>query len=571
MLLHWLCVLAFTFCGTDPIQHLTSPSLVVIPLSDVLFAEPTSNKKSRDTEVKTYQLTEGRYHGNEIRVISRNLKIEGHQTTIVHTNQLFPSPTHRMNQMDSLLKDDNPHEAIFTVFNSSLRFERLSVSVSHARSVCFLADSDLELSSCSILSSAECPPFVVSRGFGTRPSTVQILSSSHESSDSNLLSPLVGFGKTDSDLVSSSIGIPSPKSKYLCSISVVGHSVSFSSTSLVGRSGPLLEMDQKLQNEFASADCQPSEEICSTALISSSFVNVSSLSLGSRSRTNQPQLTQKVIGCLMLRSTDHFSGTAIRSMNMGGNVLCSNSSFAHCSSASNKDITEGGRIVYNHTTTSTLKYTSCTFRHMTCKSTDQVGGAAIAVDGTLAYVTIDQCAFHNCSATDESADGGAVSFMGVGENSPTSSTAAVSQSSFTACSAEDAAGGLAVYYVKSLTVTTSSFQGNRATRGGALSHHNLISSSITNTSFVDNQASQGGAVHFNNKISFVFTDTLFRDNVATEQSNGSDISFAYLPSSGLPQANFTRCDSSSAIPTIGTVYSSSAIPTIVHQRPIALF
>ncbi|KAK2955965.1 hypothetical protein BLNAU_9125 [Blattamonas nauphoetae] len=453
--------------------------------------------------------------------------------------------------MDSWLKDGNPDEAIFTVFNSSLRFERLSVSVSHAGSVCFLADSDLELTSCSILSSAECPPFVVSTCFGSRQSTVQILSSSHESSDSNLLSPLVGFGKIDSDLVSQTIWKDSPKSEYPCSISVVGHSVSFSSTSLVGRSGPLLEMDQKLQNEFASADCQPSEDICSTALISSSFVNVSSLSLGSRSRTNQPQLTQKVIGCSVLRSTDHFSGTAIRSMNMGGNVLCSNSSFAHCSSVSDEDITQGDRIVLNRTAATTETFTYCTFRHMTCSSTEHVGGAAIALDYQLAFVTIALCAFHDCNATDNSADGGAVCFWGTGQDADPASTIAISQTSFTTSSTADCGGALCVYFIESLSVDDCSFGKNSANSGGgAFACQSMIWSTFSNTSFVDNRATVGGVMLLNSAIQLSFVDLLFRDNVATRASGGSDISFAKRVLSDLSEENLTRCDSSSAIPTI---------------------
>ncbi|KAK2953836.1 hypothetical protein BLNAU_11239 [Blattamonas nauphoetae] len=327
-------------------------------------------------------------------------------------------------------------------------------------------------------------------------------------------------------------------------------------------------MDSNTTNEFRCPDGQPNEEVCTTTLVSSSFVNVSSLSLGSGIPTNQPRLTQKVIGCSMLRSTNHFSGTALRDMNMGGNVLCSNSSFAHCSSSANQDITKGGRIVFNQTTASTQTFTSCTFRHMTTTTSGdgEIGGAAIVLDNVTSFVTISLCAFHNCSATDGSeTDGGAVNFRGKGETAIPASTITVSQTSFTNCSCPDAGGALCVYHLASMTMNECSFYGNKAKRGAAICNYRMQSSTISNSSFMNNEAVHGGGFLIHSIIPIKFTDLLFRDNVATQTSGGSDFSISQIVKSELLASNLTRCDSSSATPTIFFAKDGSTDSTLLSR------
>ncbi|KAK2945759.1 hypothetical protein BLNAU_19315 [Blattamonas nauphoetae] len=287
--------------------------------------------------------------------------------------------------------------------------------------------------------------------------------------------------------------------------------------------------------------------------------------------TNRLRLTQKVIGCSILGSTNHFCGTAIRDMNMGGNVLCSNSSFAHCSSASNKDFTKGGRFEYGSIDAATLTFTSCTFRHMTTTSSsgdDNVGGAAIALVKTQANVTISLCAFHNCTATGPSADGGAVCFRGAGENLTPASTITIKQSSFTNCTTGDSGGALATFYLATVSVQESTFFGNTADRGGAVGHQNLLLSTISNTSFLNNKDVHGGVFLMNSLIPIKYTDLLFRDNVATRVSGGSDVSLTYHGKSDLPASNLIGCDSSSAIPTI--YFGKDNLPDSTLLSPVSL-
>ncbi|KAK2952576.1 hypothetical protein BLNAU_12404 [Blattamonas nauphoetae] len=309
-------------------------------------------------------------------------------------------------------------------------------------------------------------------------------------------------------------------------------------------------MDTNTTNEFRCPECQPNEEVCTTTLVSSSFVNASSLSFGSGIPTNRHRLTQKVIGCSMLRSTDHFSGTALRDMNMGGNVLCSNSTFAHCSSATDQNITQGGRFEYDDKpSASTLTFESCTFRHMTYESTSDFGGAAISLVGTLADLVVTLCAFHNCTVTGEDGDGGAISFWGTGENANHASTGTISHSSFTDCSCLSAGGALALVSLKSTSVDNNFFQGNSALGGGAFAWNLMISVSISNSSFIDNMASlMGGTVMSESLASIKFTDVLFRNNVDTNPPTASDMFF--LTTTSEIASNVTRCDSSSAIPTL---------------------
>ncbi|KAK2953841.1 hypothetical protein BLNAU_11244 [Blattamonas nauphoetae] len=316
-------------------------------------------------------------------------------------------------------------------------------------------------------------------------------------------------------------------------------------------------MDTNTTNEFRCPDGQSNSEICTTTLVSSSFVNVSSLSLGSGIPTNRPRLTQKVIGCSMLRSTDHFRGTALRDMNMGGNVLCSNSSFAHCSSASDQNITQDGRLSWGDVNAGTQTFTSCTFRHMTCTTSNFVGGAAIALDQTQANLTISLCAFHNCTATGDDACGGAVCFVGRGETASPASTVTISQSSITDCSAQNGGGAVMVLNISSLSLDTCFFGGNSALAGGAFMYANISSLSVSNSSFVDNVASVvGGAAYSESPSSIVFTDVLFRDNVGP---SGSDM--VLMTKSEAIAANVTRCDSSSAIPTLIYTDGSSFFET----------
>ncbi|KAK2953827.1 hypothetical protein BLNAU_11230 [Blattamonas nauphoetae] len=343
----------------------------------------------------------------------------------------------------------------------------------------------------------------------------------HDSSESWVVHPFVGV---DRNILPNDHSLTTVKQSDQLSegsISVIGCDLSFS-TWLFGRSGPLLEMDTNTNHKFRCPDGQPNEEVCTTTLIKSSFVNVSSLSLGSGPQTNRPRLTQKMIGCSMLRSTDHFRGTALRDMNMGGNVLCSNSSFAHCSSAADLNITQGGRIEYGYTNNGTQTFTSCTFRHMT------------------SYLTISRCAFHDCSATGTSANGGAVCFRGPGEN--------------------NAGGAIAGMHIQSFAVNSCLFRGNSAYAGGAFVYVSISSLSVSNSAIVDSVASlMGGAVFSETPASIKFTDVVFRNNVDTNPPTASDM-YLRTTTSAIAE-NVTRCDSSSAVPTLFYTDGSSIFET----------
>ncbi|KAK2953835.1 hypothetical protein BLNAU_11238 [Blattamonas nauphoetae] len=549
MILLWISISAlFAYRGGTTLSPSDYQS-TSLPLSEALRNKQLSNKNVLGNEAIKFELAEGLFHTDGHHIVSQKVEIEGRNTMILHSNQSPPFSSTNNEQPNPSISNQKAHPSIFIVTNSSLALKSLILSVWKGGLVCFVDSSDVGLVGCRIGSSVECSPLVVSSPTLSRSTTITMIGCCHSSSESWVVHPFVGV---DQKILPNDHSSPTDKQIDKTSeelISVIGCDLSFS-TWLFGRSGPLLEMDTNTTNEFRCPDGQSKEEICTTTLVKSSFVNVSSLSLGSGIPTHRPRLTQNVIGCSMLRSTDHFRGTALRDMNTGGNVLCSNSSFAHCSSASSEDITQGGRCVYNQTTTSTLTFTSCTFRHMTCKATLHVGGAAIALDYSVANLTIILCAFHDCNASDSSADGSAVCFLGKGENVSPDSTVSISQCSFTDCSTVDGGGAVVVFYIQSISLDDCFFRGNSARVGGAICHQNMISSTISNSSFEENLAAFGGAIHYNSIIPFMLTDHLFRDNVATQESGGSDLSFSGISLSYVPEANLTRCDTSSAKPTI---------------------
>ncbi|KAK2953838.1 hypothetical protein BLNAU_11241 [Blattamonas nauphoetae] len=550
MFLLWINLSTLSSCRDGATLSPSDYHPTLLPLSEALRNQQFSIENEAKNEVNKFELAEGSFHTDGHHIVSQKVEIEGRNTMIVHSNQSPQFSSTNNEQGNPSISIQKSHPSIFIVMNSSLTLKNLILSVWKGGLVCFVDSSDVGLVGCRIGSSVECSPLVVSSPTLSRSTTITMIGCCHSSSESWVVHPFVGV---DRNILPNDHSLTTVKQSDQLSegsISVIGCDLSFS-TWLFGRSRPLLEMNTNTTNEFRCPDGQPNEEICTTTLVSSSFVNVSSLSLGSGIPTNRPRLTQKVIGCSMLRSTDHFRGTALRDMNMGGNVLCSNSSFAHCSSASNEDINQGGRIVFYQTVASTQTFTSCTFRHMTCTSTEHVGGAAISLDRTLACVTISLCAFHDCNATDKSADGGAVCFWGTGETANPASTITISQSSFTDCSTADGGGAVNVYFIQSLSLDDCFFWGNSAHIGGALAHQSMRSSTISNSSFEENQATYGGgAVHFNNAVPFLLTDLLFRINFVTRVSGGSDISFYALQSSNVPEANITRCDTTSPKPAI---------------------
>ncbi|KAK2945519.1 hypothetical protein BLNAU_19543 [Blattamonas nauphoetae] len=541
-----LCIsLSFILASQrDAIVSLYDYQPTLLPLSEALRHQQFSDTIDVRNEAIQFELAEGSFHTDGHHFVSQKAEIEGRNTMIVHSNQTPQFSSTSNEHANSSISNQKTHLSIFIVTNSSLTLKSLILSVWKGERVCFVDSSDVELVGCRIGSSVECSPLVVSSPKSSRSTTITMIGCSHDSSESWLVHPFVGLDRNRPTQHVSSTNNKQPDQMDEGAVSVIGSSLFFS-TSLIGRSGPLLEMDTNTKNDLAHSACQQDQEICSTALISSSFMNVSSHSLGHVATARETVLTQKVIGCSLTRSTDHFSGTGIRDMNMGGSVLCSNSSFAHCSSAANEDITQGGQLKYSRDTETTHEFASCTFRHMKDTSASSSGGSAICFASTVASMKISQCAFHNCSTNGSNCQGGAVFYEPTDKLSSDTQTVAISQSSFSDCSSGTQGGALAASAHKSVSVDGCLFRGNSAGLGGAFIYEGTTSSLVSNSSFVSNRAMYGGAIYHVGSIALKAAYLLFRDNTATMRFGGTDI-VIYAANS----ASLTTCDSSSNTPTI---------------------
>ncbi|KAK2946863.1 hypothetical protein BLNAU_18242 [Blattamonas nauphoetae] len=107
--------------------------------------------------------------------------------------------------------------------------------------------------------------------------------------------------------------------------------------------------------------------------------------------------------CVSL-STNHLYGTGIRDLNLGGSVLCSNTSFTDCTTSTTQ------LVNYHFTTRRDLKeantrhlFTLCTFKK--CTGT---GGAMFIVfwDAELSNTGLFNCLFQTCRTTSPLAGGG---------------------------------------------------------------------------------------------------------------------------------------------------------------------
>ncbi|KAK2963848.1 hypothetical protein BLNAU_1417 [Blattamonas nauphoetae] len=289
-----------------------------------------------------------------------------------------------------------------------------------------------------------------------------------------------------------------------------------------------------------------------TTLISSTLTNVTSTTPSQPRLAPSPAcLSQTILGCSISHSADHLSGTTIRDMNLGGSLLCSNSSFAHCTSALGKDYTQGDQFKYASSSITSLNFTFCTFRHMTTTTTSYVGGAAIHIYKTQATLSVSDCAFLNCTTYGGLADGGAVCYWG-GTSSGTGQDQSVSlaRNAFVSCSTTDAGGALMVYFFALPTISACSFHKNTANYGGCIAVQSISRIVAFNCSFSQNTAGCGGGIGIFYNIQFTFTDLAFRENTATNRTHSTDEYVEHAFSYEFPDSKYTRCDSTSSRPNI---------------------
>ncbi|KAK2954928.1 hypothetical protein BLNAU_10067 [Blattamonas nauphoetae] len=351
-----------------------------------------------------------------------------------------------------------------------------------------------------IISNCESSPFVVSHagdGYGT---SLSVIDSSYTSSSSSTLLPL-------------GMMLPSPQSSsaettddhWVTPLAIRSVSLSLSNTRLVVGTGPLFDFG-----------------------IVSSSVEL---------------------------STNHFFGTTIVDMNVGGDLLCSNSSFRHCHSSlipssthptyilQHRSLSETHYIFDSSTPSSAIVFQRCTFHSMFAHEFDCI----ITLLYTPSSLAISECSFAeiqtSCSV------GGIISFVHSTPLAPFS----IEGCSFLKCSA--LATGGCVHVNSSTTATASScylenIKGvySSITGGGfffAQVPHTHVSNSVFDECGGKPVRGIGSGVAFMLVPSLKLDSLRFRTQNAP---NCSDVHFERSGTLGTLLPNVTNCDSTAMSP-----------------------
>ncbi|KAK2948355.1 hypothetical protein BLNAU_16701 [Blattamonas nauphoetae] len=149
-------------------------------------------------------------------------------------------------------------------------------------------------------------------------------------SRSDWIVPFVGVGDGHARLVSSgSADLSDLVGAEMEGISVIRTGLNLESKDLIFGTGPLFSFGVSEQGcSLGASGCALRME---TDLLSSTLVNVSSSSpLSPNNPLFGSEVNQRLVGSSVSHSTNHDSGTGMMSANLGGNVMCLNTSFSSC-------------------------------------------------------------------------------------------------------------------------------------------------------------------------------------------------------------------------------------------------
>ncbi|KAK2953266.1 hypothetical protein BLNAU_11729 [Blattamonas nauphoetae] len=414
-------------------------------------------------------------------------------------------------------------------------------------------------------------------GYGSQ---VQIIRSSHQST-SNVVLPLLGISQhaRRTDLGTQMMnGITTGNSTFE-HLSICGVGLLMSNSHFVVGTGPLFWFD--------SDDVLSRGMSVETSLVSSSLLNVSSSSPFTPTKPKfGSEVAQLVVASCVSCCTNHDSGTGMMSPNMGGNVVCLNTSFSSCVRQGNEHLTysfenrtqtsDPGRFALANTSDVThISFTLCTFSEMASNDSNYYGGSAINLETTSSSLTINTCFFHKCSsASDYIVSGGGAVFFFSHRSDP--QPFSISSSSFTECSTTGDGGSLFVGEASPTSIDSCFFEQSTAEVGGALRISCVGVISISNCAFVGCSASWiGGAIIFGEIPSLSLSFVQFRE-CSTQQIDGycrgNDISFVQSRHTEITADMFECCDSTSDSPNvyiyIDNRYVSTLFPHITSTPTI---
>ncbi|KAK2943379.1 hypothetical protein BLNAU_21689 [Blattamonas nauphoetae] len=426
------------------------------------------------------------------------------------------------------------------------------------------------VSLCSIRSNMECSPFVVCWMGETDWNSITVTSSSHVSSCSPSLLPLVGI--CDGSIRSGKTGTASlgrldrtdRTEGCTSSVSITGTSIELRDGDLILGTGPLIG---SLDLDRARNDVE--RKSVSTSLVGCVLVNMTSRCSSDGIEVGS-WFGQSIVGSVVSSCSNHLYGTSIRSLNGGGSLLSLNSSFVSClvdATNENKPFTTTTVLTADHPL---FSFKLCTFKGCSASSGGAIWCGYVNVD-----ISFDSCSFDSCSS---SGTGAAVSFFFPAEMTH---TVTLKSSFFKLCSAQGDTN-LRIENPCSLTISECVFieseaevyggaidlsRWDPASKGGAISNCLFLNCKQTNaTSYY------GGGALFLQCCSSVQLSSLLFDGCSAATGKGHAIYVLFTPYPTFTTTTISTCASSSK-------YSSSLIfvadtgedfSDLLNQSPTAI-
>ncbi|KAK2946396.1 hypothetical protein BLNAU_18647 [Blattamonas nauphoetae] len=479
---------------------LTIASHGATPLSEIMDHHLSRDNRNKQQSDDVLHLSPGVFELLDYPVVSTMLKLEGNISTISHAN---PERQALMNE----LENDHSHHLNHFVkghtdaSNSLFLFDNSTVSLNKLIFDCGcdgialakVRSSEVVVSSSQIVSNSKQTAFVVGTGLDEVGSSINVFDSSHISSSSIVLLPLVSTSTSPPTSPRDSSSMHTPHSDDVSpflSVSVDG--LVLSDVELILGTGPLLDFG--LFSHHSTRSDENSFGEISTLLVGSVLRNVTSRGC-SRSELVLPKgLSQKLVATSVTLSTSHLYGTGCLDINTFGSVGCVNTSFSHCSSNAEDSFTrkhfkQGERYVFEKNLDITLTFHLCTFYSMT----SDIYGACISLVATN-FLTITECSFNNTKGK----YGGAIY---ANCRDVAKGISSVSLSLFVNCEAQTA-GALYCADSKELSINKCFFKDTTTTVsqsvGGAVLIAHTNTATITNCVFMDGTAcddrGRGGAI-----------------------------------------------------------------------------
>ncbi|KAK2946218.1 hypothetical protein BLNAU_18820 [Blattamonas nauphoetae] len=256
-------------------------------------------------------------------------------------------------------------------------------------------------------------------------------------------------------------------------------------------------------------------------------------------------------------------GTGMMSPNLGGSLLCLNTSFSSCIREQNEDKefsfenrtqTHIGRLNNVTSDVTSVSFTLCAFNEMTVSSSTWQGGGAISLIFASSSLAVNTCFFHKCTCPGYNPNGGAIIVEG------THQPFSVSDSSFTECSAGHWAGSIISSCTTSMTLHSCFFELSKAHSCGAVApRYGVIT--MSNCAFVECTSTDFcGAVVIETVLTLSLSCLQFRQCSSSLYKNkGNDLHFYDNSSSEITPAMVQFCDSTSSGPTVFSIQVKQSV------------